>query len=173
MPAGVPGYRLSAGYDLLKFLLFSLLKGDPPMSLDQNKTVVRRFFEEANDQARFELLDELAAEDVVLHTPAPISASGREGLRQLLGFFRAAFPIQHTEIHALIAEDDLVVAHHTHYATHGGDFMGLPATGREVAVQGIEIYRLAGGQIAELWHHDDMLSLLQQLGMIPAPGQAS
>jgi steroid delta-isomerase-like uncharacterized protein len=141
------------------------------MSTEQNKTVVRRFFEQANDQARFDLLDEIVADDVVLHTPAPIGTPGRAGMRQLLGFFRAAFPVQHTEIHTLIAEGDLVVAHHTHYATHGGDFMGLPATGREVAVQGIEIYRVVDGRIAEMWHHDDMLSLFQQLGMIPAPGQ--
>ena len=141
------------------------------MLTDHNKIVVRRFFEEANDQERFDLLDELTTDDIVLHTPAPIEARGREGLRQLVSFFRAAFPIQHTEIHALIAEDDLVVAHHTHYATNDGSFMGMPPTGREVVVQGIEIFRLADGRIAEFWHHDDMLSLFQQLGIVPAPGQ--
>src|SRR5262245_64892568 len=129
------------------------------MSLEQNKTVVRRLYEEANDLERFDLLDELVACDATIHTPAPIDAPGRAGFRQLLSFFRAAFPVQHTEIHALIAEDDLVVAHHTHYATNGGAFMGLPPTGREVVVQGIEIFRIAGGRIAEFWHHDDMLSL--------------
>ena len=141
------------------------------MSTEQNKVVVRRFFEEANDQARIELLDELTTEDIVFHTPAPIGTPGRAGLRQLLGFFRAAFPIQHTEIHALIAEDDLVVAHHTHYATNDGSFMGMPPTGREVVVQGLEIFRIADGRIVEFWHHDDMLSLFQQLGIVPAPGQ--
>jgi predicted ester cyclase len=141
------------------------------MSIEQNKTVVRRLYEEANDQARFDLLDELTTDDMALHTPAPIDAPGREGLRQLLGFFYTAFPVQHTEIHALIAEGDLVVAHHTHYATNDGSFMGKPPTGREVVVQGIEIFRLADGRIAELWHHDDMLSLFQQLGIVALPGQ--
>jgi steroid delta-isomerase-like uncharacterized protein len=141
------------------------------MSLEQNKTIVRRFYTEANDQAQFDLLDELVTDDVAFHTPAPIDTPGRAGLRQLLSFFRAAFPIQHTELHALIAEDDLVVAHHTHYATNGGAFMGMPATGREVVVQGIEIFRLADGRIVQFWHHDDMLSLFQQLGIVPAPRQ--
>jgi steroid delta-isomerase-like uncharacterized protein len=141
------------------------------MSIEQNKIVVRRFYTEANDQERFDLLDELVAEDALFHTPAPIGAPGREGFRQLLGFFRTAFPVQHTEIHTLIAEGDLVFAHHTHYATNGGAFMGMPPTGREVVVQGIEIFRLADGRIAEFWHHDDMLSLFQQLGIVPAPGQ--
>ena len=141
------------------------------MSIEQNKAVVRRLYLEANDQARFDLLDELVADDAAIHTPAPIDAPGREGFRQLLGFFRAAFPIQHTEIHTLIAEDDLVVAHHTHYATNTGAFMGMPPTGREVVVQGIEIFRIAGGRIAEMWHHDDMLSLFQQLGIVAMPGQ--
>src|SRR5262245_24530899 len=121
MPASPLQATLSAGSDE-----FAGIERSFVMSTEQNKAVVRRFFEEANDQARFDLLDELAAEDVVVHTLAPIGTPGREGLRQLLGFFRAAFPIQHTELHALIAEGDLVAVHHTHYATHGGDFMGLP-----------------------------------------------
>jgi predicted ester cyclase len=69
----------------------------------------------------------------------------------------------------LIAEGDLVVAHHTHHVIHGGQFMDMPPTGKEIAVQGLEIFRLADGRSAEMWHQDDMLSLFQQLGMIRVP----
>jgi len=72
----------------------------------------------------------------------------------------------------LIAEGDLVVAHHTHHVTHSGEFMGMPPTGKKIAVQGIEIFRLADGRIVEMWHQDDMLSLFQQLSMISVLGLA-
>jgi steroid delta-isomerase-like uncharacterized protein len=111
----------------------------------------------------------MLAEDMLLHTPVPVPAAGREGFMQLIAGFREAFPAQRTELHQLIAEGDLVVALHTHHATHGGPFMGLPATGREVAVAGLEAFRIVDGKIAEFWHQDDLLGLLNQLGMLDRP----
>jgi steroid delta-isomerase-like uncharacterized protein len=142
------------------------------MSLEQNKTIVRQVYEEVNDKVRYDLLDELMTDDFVIHTPMPVPAPGRDGFRQLLAYLRGGFPIQHTAIHQLIAEGDLVVAHHTHHVTHSGEFMGMPPTGKEIAVQGIEIFRLADGRIVEMWHQDDMLSLFQQLSMISVLGLA-
>lgn len=138
------------------------------MSLAENKRAVERIHLEVNDQDRYDLLDELVAEDMVIHSPVPVPLQGREGFRTLLGFFRASFPVQRTAIHALIAEGEMVASHHRHHATHGGDFLGLPATGREIVVEGIEIYRFADGKVVEFWHNDDMLSLFQQLGLVPA-----
>ena len=133
------------------------------------KGIVRRLYHEASDAQRYDLLPELVAEDLILHTAVPVPAAGREGLLQLLQGFRAAFPTQRTEIHRLMAEGDLVVALHTHYATHGGPFLGLPPTGKEVAVAGLEAFRFADGKIAEFWHQDDLFSLLGQLGLLPRP----
>jgi len=138
------------------------------MSLAENKRAVERIHLEVNDQDRYDLLAELVAEDMVIHSPVPVPLQGREGFQTLLGFFRASFPVQRTAIHALIAEGELVASHHSHHATHGGDFLGLPATGREIVVDGIEIYRFADGKVVEFWHNDDMLSLFQQLGLVPA-----
>ena len=141
------------------------------MSTEQNKTLVRRLYEEAVDQANLAVLDELIAANIVVHTPIPGVVPNREGFRQFLQGFLNAFPVQHTEVHELIAEADQVVARHTHHVVHGGDFMGAPPTGREAHVPGIEIFRIANGQVAEMWHQDDLLSLMQQLGLIPARGQ--
>ena len=55
--------------------------------------------------------------------------------------------------------------------THNGPLMGIPATGKAVTVAGIDVFRIAGGQIVELWQHFDQLGMLQQLGVIPAPEQ--
>jgi steroid delta-isomerase-like uncharacterized protein len=132
------------------------------------KEVVRRLFA-ANDAQRYELVSDLVSDDVVLHTPIPVPAAGREGLMQLLYGFREAFPTQRTELHQLIAEGDTVVVLHTHHATHGGPFMGQPPTGRQVAVFGLEAFRFEDGKIAEYWHQDDLFGLLGQLGMLGRP----
>jgi predicted ester cyclase len=56
--------------------------------------------------------------------------------------------------------------------THNGVFMGIPPTGKPTTVTGIDIFRIAGGKLVELWQNWDQLGLLQQIGAIPAPGQA-
>jgi steroid delta-isomerase-like uncharacterized protein len=138
------------------------------MSIEENKRSVERIHLEVNDQDRYDLLEELVAEDMVIHSPVPVPLRGREGFQTLLGFFRASFPVQRTVIKALIAEGEMVASHHSHFATHGGDFLGLPATGREIAVDGVEIFRFVDGKVVEFWHNDDMLGLFQQVGLVPA-----
>ncbi len=137
------------------------------VSSEENKAVVHRFFENAGSGAHD---DELIAEDFIYHGPPVLGeVRGREGFKQLLGSFRAAFPNFETEVKTLIAEGDVVAAWHTHRGQHGGEFAGLPPTGKTVEVDGLELLRVRDGQIAEFWHMDDFLGLMQQLGAIPAP----
>jgi steroid delta-isomerase-like uncharacterized protein len=140
------------------------------MSTEANKTVAREFYAQAATGDRD---DELIAADIVYHGPPMLGEiHGREGFKQVLDVFRAAFPGFETTIEALVAEDDLVAVRHTHRGTHAGDFAGIPATGTPVTVGGIEIVRIRNGQIAEFWHLDDFLALMQQLGTVPAPEPA-
>jgi steroid delta-isomerase-like uncharacterized protein len=141
------------------------------MTTEQNKIIIRRLFDEVVNQANLALLDELVSDDIVTHTAVPGVAPNREGFRQFVGIYLNAFPVQHTEIHSMIAEGDLVAVNHTHHVTHGGDFMGAPASGKEAVAPGIEIYRIAGGRIVEMWHQDDLFSLMLQLGLLLVPGQ--
>ena len=69
----------------------------------------------------------------------------------------------------LIAEGDKVVGRITAYGTHTGELFGVPATGREIRVSGIAIWRISDGKIVEHWHETDGLGLMQQLGVVPAP----
>ena len=71
----------------------------------------------------------------------------------------------------MIAEGDKVAVRFTLRGTHGGDLMGIPPTGKPVAVTGIDINRIADGKIAERWANFDALGLMQQLGVIPTPEQ--
>jgi steroid delta-isomerase-like uncharacterized protein len=138
------------------------------MSADDNKAVVQRMFDaiNAND---LEGVAELLTEDATVHTSVPGVPPGKEGFRGFVGLYLQAFPEQHVDVHELIAEGDRVLARHTHHVTHGGDFVGLPPSGRQAVIDGLELFRVSDGRVAEMWHHDDLLSLMQQLGAIPAP----
>jgi steroid delta-isomerase-like uncharacterized protein len=139
------------------------------MSTESNKALVRRLFEEVVNQRNLALIDEIIAEDIVIHTPVPGVRPGRESFRQFLDVFLSAFPVQHAEVEDVIAEADQVAVLHTHRVEHTGAFIGAPPTGRKASVPGIEVFRVAGGQIAEMWHQDDLLGLMQQLGLAPGP----
>jgi steroid delta-isomerase-like uncharacterized protein len=140
------------------------------VSSEENKAVVRRFFENAGSGERD---DELIAEDFVYHGPPMLGeVRGREGFKQLLSGFRAGFPNFETEVTTLIAEGDVVAAWHTHRGQHRGEFAGIPPTGKTVEVHGLELLRVRDGQIAEFWHMDDFLGLMQQIGAVPAPSAA-
>jgi steroid delta-isomerase-like uncharacterized protein len=93
------------------------------------------------------------------------------GLKQFILRFRAAFPDAVLTIEDMVAEDDRVAARWTMRGTHTGEFNGIPATGRPVTMAGFGLARIQDGQIAELWHLEDDLAVLRQLGIIPAPGR--
>ena len=78
-----------------------------------------------------------------------------------------AFPDSQVTIDDMIAEGDQVVTKKTFSGTHTGDFVGIPATGKRVTLQFVDIMRLRDGKIVEHWNCLDQLSLMQQLGVIP------
>jgi steroid delta-isomerase-like uncharacterized protein len=115
--------------------------------------------------------EEIFADDVVDYAPAiPDQPPGREGEKQALATFRSAFPDLRVTTEDLIAEGDKVVLRWTARGTHEGDLPGVPATGKQATLKGIDILRLADGRIVERWAEYDNLGLLQQLGLAPAAG---
>lgn len=92
-----------------------------------------------------------------------------ESLKEHIAFFEAAFPSYELHADDLVAEGDRVAVRATFRGKHTGDFQGIAATGREVAISLMLFYRLAGGRIAEHWMNADSLGLLQQLGAVPVP----
>lgn len=140
------------------------------MSTEENKAILRRFFEEVGYKGNIAAADELFAADVVDHTAPPGQAAGLEGVKHNLSMFRTAFPDVHLAIEDMIAEGDRVVARYTARATQIGEFFGIPATGKQVNVTGISISRIAGGKIVEQWGNQDDLGMMQQLGVVPPMG---
>jgi steroid delta-isomerase-like uncharacterized protein len=92
------------------------------------------------------------------------AAEQAEAARQEAADYRRGFPDVANTIEDLIAEGDKVVARWRSRATHKGEYMGIPPTGREVEVTGITLYRIQAGKIAEVWNVEDKLGLLQQIG---------
>jgi predicted ester cyclase len=95
-----------------------------------------------------------------------------EGAKGKWAMYLAGLPDLRVTIEELVAEGDKVAVRRSYAGTHRGELLGIPATGKQVRLGGISIFRLAGGRIAEQWEQLDRLALLQQLGVVPTPGQA-
>ena len=138
------------------------------MSIEDNKNIVRRFFEEGPSKGDLSAANELLAPNFALHTPLP-SAPGIQGMNDVITACRAAFEHLNVTIDDMLADGDRVAARFTARGMHKGAFMGLPPTGKSITMTGIEIFRIENGKIAELWGESNLLGLMQQLGIIPAP----
>jgi predicted ester cyclase len=145
-------------------------QGGNPMSAETNKALVRRFVEQIISEGNLAVADELIATNYIYYGPG-MEVSGPDGIKQLFTMLRGAFPNWYETIEDLIAEGDKVVFRVTGHGTHQGEFMGIPPTGRQVTVKGIDIVSITAGQIVEHWANFDQLGMLQQLGVIPAPEQ--
>jgi len=138
------------------------------MSLEENKALIRRFVEEVQCQHNLAALDELFSPDFVDHS-GMTDPPTLEGSHQFFSMMFAAFPDMRFVIRQQIAEGDKVLTHKTLQATQLGPFMGIPATGKAVAVDIMDIFTVAGGKITEHWTVGDMLRMMQQLGVVPGP----
>jgi steroid delta-isomerase-like uncharacterized protein len=138
---------------------------------EQNKAIVRRFWEEIFNGRKFTLIDELFTTDWIYHGVAGQKVYGPEGLKQFLTAYHNAFPDIQVKVENLIAEGDKVVSHVTSRGTHKGELMGIAPTGKQITVPVICISRFVGDKIVEDWEIIDLFGMLQQLGVIPSPGE--
>jgi len=143
-------------------------KGYDLMSTEDNKAHVRRFYQEGVHNPA--LFDELLAPTYVLHLPGSPPIAGIEQAKQLMVAYTSGFPDLQLTTEDMVAEGDKVAIRNTWRGTHQGAFQGLPPTGKYVTFTGTDIFRFAGGKIAEQWADLDALGLMQQLGAIPAIG---
>ncbi len=138
---------------------------------EENKALVRRYFEAVNTRDPA-ILDDFLAKDYIDHNPPPYPglASGLEGAKQAFEIGLVAFPDGYHQIEDQIADGNKVVTRVRGRGTHLGDFLGIPATGKQVTMEGITIHRILDGRIVEHWAQLDAVGLLQQLGVIPPMG---
>lgn len=139
------------------------------MTTVESKSLVVRFVDEFWSNGNLAAVDELMTPDVVIHQP---EVGGIAGFKAFNVALRQAFPDWYSTPEELVADGDMVVERWTGRGTHRGEFQGISPTGARVAVPGVVFYRIRDGKIAEFRGSFDMLSLLQQLGAIPATAPA-
>lgn len=129
-------------------------------SVEANKALVRKFFA-AVENGDLGTLDTLVAENYDDHLPG--QSPGRETLKSYFHQLRVAFPDIKLPISQMVAEGDRVAVLNSVQGTHRGEFLGIAATGRRVDAPAFQLYRIAGGQLAEHWEVADFATLLRQL----------
>lgn len=136
------------------------------MSVEENKAIARDYFE-AFANKNLVWIDEHIAPDFVRHDPGlPFKVRGPEGVRHLNSVLLTAFPDLRLDIEDVVSEGDKVLARLTIRATHQGEFMDIPPTGKEVEVGVLDLFRIADGRLEEHWAMIDNLGMMQQLGVI-------
>jgi len=133
------------------------------MRKQDNITAQERFGKAVNS-GNLEVLTEVVAPGVVDNDPAPDQGPGPEGFINLFETMREAFPDLNVTVDKMVADDDNVAIAYTITGTHKGDFMGVPATNRQVSARGVQIAKFENGQIVERWGSSDQLGILQQIG---------
>lgn len=140
------------------------------METGRNKELVRRLYATLMATGDTETADEILAENYVDHDiPGPFPGD-REGLKQAVIGVRAAFPDVQPELFEILAEDDLVAVRVEAGGTHTGEaFMGVPPSGATIRWKEMHVFRCRDGRIVEHRGVFDLLSILQQLGVVPGP----
>ena len=135
------------------------------MGVEEQKALVKRFYEEVWNRGNVEVTSEVFADDYVRHDLRPAQAlPGPTGQAKIAADFRAAFPDLRMGLDLILGDGDLVAARWTTEGTNTGPWGGRPPTGKRARFSGVNIFRFRGRKVVELWNHRDDLGLMQQLG---------
>ena len=142
------------------------------MGQNQNQALVRRFFDEMCNQRKLSIAEELFSPDHKYHDPQAPTGTGPEGVKRVISTYQNAIPDAHWEVVETIVADNVIVTRWKGSGTQEKELNGIPATGKYVEVDGTWIHRINNNKIVESWNAWDTLGMLQQLGVVPAMGQA-
>lgn len=138
-------------------------------SLEANKRIVRQFIEAAFNQHQPEKAAEYLTPDMKWHGGTLGTVEGRDQFKGLIGAIVGALPdLRNVELD-IIAERDIVAVRAAVDGTHKGDLLGIPASGKHVRWDAVDVYRVADGKIAEEWAADDLLAFVYGVGAYTPP----
>ena len=155
---------------LVKPLLLCILvtAGCSTILPDRNTSIIKEYFEGWANKGSVDTLELLVSENVAVRHPQTV-VEGRTNYRNNMTAFRTAFPDLRFEVHDILEQGGRAHARWTFTGTHKGAFMGKPASGKQVRVTGMSLFRIENGKIQEIWVNMDRLALMQQLGIIEVP----
>jgi steroid delta-isomerase-like uncharacterized protein len=131
------------------------------------KAVIRRNTEEVQGRGNWTVFDELFDDRFLDHTPQPDCSPDKRGALGLYKRLRTSFPDFHAEIHWQRADGDVITTFKTYRGTHKADFLGVPATGKQVEFETVDAMRVQHGKITEHWGVANLFNVFQQLGAWP------
>jgi steroid delta-isomerase-like uncharacterized protein len=141
---------------------------------EANKAVVRRVFEEVWNKGNLQVVEELYGPSYTHHDAStPDQGRGPEGEKKRATLYRNAFQDLRLTVEELFADGETVTARWSCRGTHKGELNGIAATGKQIAMTGISLFRFAGGKIVEGWVNWDALGLMQQLGVVHEKAKAA
>jgi steroid delta-isomerase-like uncharacterized protein len=138
-------------------------------TVESNVEIVREYTRRVFNEHNPELAREFVTPDVKWHGGTLGTLEGADNLVGLLRSFIGALPDLHAEAYEVIAADDLVAVRFVVEATHRGELVGIPPTGRSVRWDAVDVYRLRDGKISEEWAADDLTAILHQVGAYTPP----
>ena len=137
------------------------------MSVEYNKTLVQRFYDEFYNGRDRDAIDRFFAADYVHHpSDLPANVLDFADFKKKETRFLEAFPDLTRDIEDQVAEDDRVATRSIMRGTQKGDLPELPSKGKKIEVRSIVIYRIADGKIVEGWENYDSLGMMMQLEVI-------
>jgi steroid delta-isomerase-like uncharacterized protein len=142
-------------------------------SEDQNKAIARQFVEEVMNRGDLAEVDDFLSTKFVTHNPIPGQEPGIQGFKHAYSMLRGAFPDVQFVVEDMLADRDEVMVRSTYRGTHTGELLGIPPTGKQVSVMGLDVLRLENGKIVEHWGSYDQLDMMNQLGLLPPMGQGA
>jgi steroid delta-isomerase-like uncharacterized protein len=137
------------------------------MALPGNIEIITRF-EQAFRAADQATIDELADRGLVDHNPAPGHEPTLAGFKQKVAYFLAIFPDPEEDIQDITGSGDTVATRWVLTGSQQQEFMGIPASGQPIRIEGMNFYRLRDGRVTDIWTQFDGVAMMQQLGAIPA-----
>jgi len=139
------------------------------MTPEATEALAHRWHLEAIQEGKLAVADEILAPECVIHANAT-EVRGLAGAKQLASAFHTAFSDLRITHHEAMVAGDRVAIRWTSDGTHDGDYFGVPASGRPVHLEGLDLFHLHGDKIAEIWIEYDNLAAMQQMGAIPTSG---
>jgi steroid delta-isomerase-like uncharacterized protein len=146
---------------------------DAMMRSDSMKNANITIYRTTTDLMNSGKMDDLTkyiADNYTEHQMMPGQKPGLAGLKEMMTNMHSAFPDMKFTINKVIADSNTVWAQFTMTGTNSGAFMGMPATGKKVNVDGVDIIRFENGKAVEHWGYMEDMKWMQQMGMMPAPG---
>ena len=136
------------------------------MSAEQNKQLVARFNEEFWAKGNLEIADELVADNFIDHDPFPGFDHSRDAWKYIYNEMKKGLVVLDYQVVGPYAEGDKVFSYWKFITKREGEYFGVPGNGEEYMMEGIDIYRIENGKLAEVWNCVNKFGMMVQLGLL-------